>query len=104
MIGEGSMASVYFARDLSNNTVVALKVIHEQLTKDGRFLARFQREAQIMGKLNTQYVVKVFDYGEEEGLNYIVMDYVEGETLAKRLEKLGEMEIKDALVPLNHIN
>jgi serine/threonine-protein kinase len=84
-LGHGGMASVYRARDTSLGREVALKVLAENLTGDEDLRKRFLREARLAARLSHPNVVSVYDVGEEEdGRPYIVMELVDGETLAER--------------------
>jgi len=96
-IGQGSVATVYLAKDLERNRVVALKVIQPELAEESQFARRFQREAKLLARLDSPHVIKVLDYGEEEGLTFIVLEYVEGRTLAAILEEEGALEVEWAL-------
>jgi len=82
-IGRGSAATVYLAKDTARNQVVALKIIHPDLDREGEFLRRFRREARLLARLDTPHAVRVFDYGEEDGLNFIVLEYVQGADLSQ---------------------
>jgi serine/threonine protein kinase len=96
-IGQGSVATVYLAKDLERNRVVALKLIHPELAEKSQFARRFQREAKLLARLDSPHAIKVLDYGEEEGLTFIILEYVEGRTLAATLEEEGALEIEWAL-------
>ena len=96
-IGRGSVATVYLAKDIARNQVVALKIIHPDLAKEGEFLRRFRREAQLLARLDTPHAVRVYDYGEEDGLDFIVLEYVQGKTLAATLDAEGPLEVERAL-------
>jgi serine/threonine-protein kinase len=95
-LGHGGMAIVYLAHDRELNRPVALKVLAEQYAQDETFRARFVREAQIAARLAHPNVVQVFDVGEEEGRPYIVMECVEGETLADVLRRRGKLPPAEA--------
>jgi serine/threonine protein kinase/Tol biopolymer transport system component len=95
-IGQGSVATVYLAKDTARNQVVALKIIHPEQAAEGQFLQRFQREVRLLQMLTSPQAVKVFDYGEDEGLNFIVLEHVQGKTLARILEE-GPLEVNRAL-------
>jgi len=90
-LGEGGMATVYRGRDQRLNRDVAIKILHEDLTRDPGFLARFQREAQVVASLSHPNIVPVYDVGEEQGTNYIVMEYVRGRTLKEVLDAGGAL-------------
>jgi serine/threonine protein kinase len=79
--GRGSFATVYIARDLQDNHLYAVKVMHLELVDDGEVLARFQREAHILLTLSDAHIVRIFDYGNDNDIYYIVMDYVNGQSL-----------------------
>ena len=84
-VGEGAAGSVYLARDQEEARIVAVKVVHRHLTKDGQFMERFQREASILAELKefeSPHIVRLYDFGEEDGMVYIVTEFVEGRTLA----------------------
>ena len=79
--GRGSFATVYIVRDLGDNQIYALKVMHQELSDDGELLARFQREAHILLNLSDTHIVRIFDYGNDNNMHYIVMDYIDGQSL-----------------------
>lgn len=79
--GRGNFATVYIARDMENNHIYAVKVMHIELSNDDELIARFQREAHILLNLNDPHIVRIVDYGEETNMHYIVMDYVDGQNL-----------------------
>ena len=100
-VGEGAAGSVYLARDQEEARIVAVKVVHPHLTKDGQFLERFQREASILAELKefeSPHIVRLYEFGEEDGMIYIVTEFVEGRTLAEILAARGTLEIDEALV------
>jgi serine/threonine protein kinase/Tol biopolymer transport system component/ABC-type branched-subunit amino acid transport system substrate-binding protein len=96
-IGRGSVATVYLTKDIAHNQVVALKIIHPERAAEGQFLQRFQREAKLLQMLSSPQAVKVLDYGEDEGLNFIALEYVQGKTLVSILEEEGPLEVNRAL-------
>ncbi|TEU10117.1 MAG: hypothetical protein E3J21_27165 [Anaerolineales bacterium] len=96
-IGRGSVATIYLAKDLAQNRMVALKIIHPEQAAEGQFLQRFQREAKLLQMLSSPQAVKVFDYGEDEGLNFIALEYVQGRTLSSVLEEEGPLEVNRVL-------
>ena len=79
--GRGNFATVYIAREMENNHIYAVKVMHVELSNDGELIARFQREAHILLNLNDPHVVRIVAEGDENNMHYIVMDYVDGQTL-----------------------
>jgi len=86
-IGGGGMADVYRAEDLELGRIVALKILHKHFASDEGFLERFRREARAAAKLNHPNIVSIHDVGEENGVYFIVMEYVQGVTLKKLIQK-----------------
>ncbi|HID65214.1 MAG TPA: hypothetical protein EYP49_21055, partial [Anaerolineae bacterium] len=80
-LGQGGMATVFKAYHPALDRYVAIKVLHPAFKEDSNFLARFQREARIVAKLEHPHIVPVYDFSEHRGMAYLVMRYVEGETL-----------------------
>ncbi len=89
-LGSGGMAEVYRGRHIPLNQPVAIKLIKPELSRDPEFRERFKREARIAYTLHHQHIVRSLDFGEEEGTYYIVMDLVEGDTLAAHLQDLRQ--------------
>jgi len=85
-LGSGGMATVYAARDLMLGREVAIKLLADNYAGSDEMRGRFMREARLAAKLDHPHVVRVFDVGEEDARPYIVMELVEGSTLADRLE------------------
>src|SRR6185437_5757497 len=94
-LGYGGMAVVYLAHDEELRRLVAIKVLAEHLSGDSAFRKRFLQESRLASRLSHPNVVQVYDAGEADGRPYIVMEYVEGDTLAER----GKLAYEDA-VPL----
>ncbi len=88
-IGSGGMATVYQAYHERLDRHVAIKVLHESFVRDDTFLERFEREARIIARLEHPHIVPIYDYAEIEGQPYIVMKYIEGGTLKRRVIKEG---------------
>ena len=82
-LGEGGMAEVYLAYDGQMRREVAIKVVEGG---EADLLTRFQREVEVIGSLTHEHILPVFDYGEQDGCRYLVMQYVEGATLGERLD------------------
>lgn len=95
--GEGGMGTVYKARQVSLDRVVALKLIHERLMKDPKYVERFLAEAKAAAILNHPGIVQVHDVGSEEGTYFFSMEYVDGTTLAERLQKGPALTIPEAV-------
>jgi eukaryotic-like serine/threonine-protein kinase len=90
-LGRGGMAEVYLARDQMLDRPVAVKVLFPALATDAGFVERFRREAQSAANLQHANIVSVFDWGEANGTYFIVMEYVEGHTLAEILRDDGRV-------------
>jgi serine/threonine protein kinase len=86
-LGEGGMGEVYRARDTRLERTVAIKILPAQLSNDPVHKQRFEREAKTISSLNHSNICTLYDIGSQDGVDYLVMECVEGETLAKRLEK-----------------
>ncbi|MBI2331494.1 MAG: serine/threonine protein kinase [Chloroflexi bacterium] len=84
-LGQGGMASVYKAYHAALDRYVALKVLHQAFNEDSTFISRFQREARVVARLEHSNIVPVYDYAEHEGRPYLVMKFIEGDTLKARL-------------------
>jgi serine/threonine protein kinase len=95
--GRGSFATVYVARDIENNHIYAAKVMHVELSNDDELLARFQREAHILSSFSDPHIVRIDDYGDDNNANYIVMDYIDGQSLKYYMINDGPMEALRAL-------
>jgi tRNA A-37 threonylcarbamoyl transferase component Bud32/tetratricopeptide (TPR) repeat protein len=85
-LGQGGMATVYKAYHAALDRYVAIKVMHPAFMEDPNFLARFQREARIVAKLDHPNIIPIYDFAEHNGHPYLVMRFVEGETLKARIE------------------
>src|SRR5438132_5933349 len=88
-IGRGSMGMVYRGRQIALGREVAIKVLSQALAKDASYVARFIREAQIIAGLNHPNIVQMFEAGQQNGLVYFVMEYVQGPTIASILQLDG---------------
>ncbi|MFL5951426.1 MAG: protein kinase domain-containing protein [Gaiellaceae bacterium] len=97
LVGHGGMSSVYKARDSLLERHVALKVLHEQYSSDDDFVERFKREARSVAQLQHPNIVTVIDRGEEEGRQFIVFEYIDGENLKEHVVRKGRLEVRDAL-------
>jgi eukaryotic-like serine/threonine-protein kinase len=96
VIGAGGMGEVYRARDVRLDRDVAIKVILPPFAADRDRLARFGREAKLLGSLNHPHICTLFDVGRDAGTDYIVMEYVDGELLSHRLRQ-GPLPVDQAL-------
>jgi eukaryotic-like serine/threonine-protein kinase len=102
-IARGGMATVYTAIDTRLGRAVAVKVMHTGLGSDEAFATRFVREAQSAARLNHPSVVAVFDQGEDDGVVYLVMEYVEGQTLRQLLDAESPLPPQRAVALLEQI-
>ena len=95
-IGAGGMGEVYKARDTRLDRTVAIKVLPEHVASDPDLKQRFEREAKTISSLNHPHICTLHDIGSQDGIDFLVMEYLEGDTLAQRLEK-GALPLDQAL-------
>ena len=95
-IGAGGMGEVYKARDTRLDRIVAIKVLPGHLTDRAELRERFEREARVVASLNHPHICTLFDIGLQDRIDYLVMEYLEGETLAQRLLK-GALPLEQVL-------
>ena len=96
LLGKGGMGEVYEARDVRLDRAVAIKVLPAELSGDAERRDRFTREAKAVARLNHSHICTLHDVGEHDGIHFLVMELIEGETLAERLEK-GALPLDQAL-------
>jgi eukaryotic-like serine/threonine-protein kinase len=96
LVGSGGMSNVFRAHDRLLERTVALKILHEQYTRDDDYVERFRREARAVAKLAHPNIVTVIDRGEQDGRQFIVFEYVDGQNL-KDLTRNGPLEVRDAI-------
>ena len=96
-IGEGGMGTVYKAKCHLLNRFVAVKILKTELSNDEEFLRRFKREATSIAKLSHQNIVGVLDVGEENNINFIVMEYINGKTLKQVIKDDGRLSSKKTI-------
>ena len=96
-IGTGGMSVVYRAKDHKLNRFVAIKVLKQEFSDNASFVSKFRVEAQAAAGLMHPNIVNVYDVGEEKGINYIVMELVDGITLKKYIEKKSRLSAKEAI-------
>jgi eukaryotic-like serine/threonine-protein kinase len=97
LVGTGGMSSVYRAHDRLLERDVALKVLHDQFTVDGDYVERFRREARSVAQLSHPNIVTVIDRGEQDGRQFIVFEYVDGENLKALVEREGPLPEREAI-------
>ena len=95
-LGRGGMGEVYLAEDLSLDRKVALKFLPDAFTSDPERMARFEREAKLLASLNHPNIAAIYGLEQADGKRFLVLEYVEGETLQARLNK-GALPVEDAL-------
>ena len=96
-IGAGGMSDVYKAKDHVLGRFVAIKVLKPEFSEDVGFVSKFHTEAQSAAGLEHPNIVNIYDVGSEDGLHYIVMEYIEGITLKTYIEKMGRLTFKEAV-------
>src|SRR5579864_8896952 len=94
-LGAGGMGEVYRAKDMRLDRVVAIKVLASHLSSSSELKQRMEREARAVSSLNHPHICHLYDIGSQNGTDYLVMEFLEGETLAERLRK--------GALPLNEI-
>ena len=96
LVGAGGMGEVYKALDPRLNRTVAVKILHEHISDSPEARTRFEREAQTIARLNNPHICVVYDVGRHEKTDFLVMELLDGETLARRLER-GPLPLDQAL-------
>ncbi|MEH7251261.1 protein kinase, partial [Neobacillus niacini] len=97
MIGGGGMANVYLAHDMILDRDVAVKMLRLDFANDEEFIRRFRREAQSATSLAHPNIVNIYDVGEENDLYYIVMEYVEGQTLKQYIQQNSSLQVEKTI-------
>ena len=96
-LGAGGMAWVYQAEDLTEKSLVAVKVLYPQYNKDISYVERFLREARLALQISSKHIVRVLDYGADRDLHYLVMEQIRGKDLATVLSDMGRLPCQEAL-------
>ena len=96
-IAEGGMARVYRGRDLLLKRTIAVKVLKDQMTGDAAFIRRFEREAQSAAALSHPHIVNIYDVGEEDGIYFMVMEYVDGKNLKDYIREKGSLSASETI-------
>jgi hypothetical protein len=102
LLGKGGMGEVYRARDTKLKRDVAIKILPDEFARDADRVARFQREAEVLASLNHPNIAAIHDLDEANGSRYLVLELVEGETLADRIQR-GPIPLNEALGIAKHI-
>src|SRR5215467_6039768 len=95
-LGAGGMGEVYRARDTRLERTVAIKILPSQFSADPVHKQRFEREAKTVSSLNHPHICTLHDIGHQDGVDYLVLEYLEGETLERKLEK-GSLPTREVL-------
>src|SRR5437867_6640393 len=95
-IGAGGMGEVYRAKDTRLDRIVAIKVLPSHLSANPQLKQRFEREARAISSISHPHICSLYDIGHQNGTDYLVMEFLEGESLAKRLDK-GSMPTEQVL-------
>src|SRR5947209_4565597 len=96
LLGKGGMGEVYRAKDTKLKREVAIKILPEEFSRDADRVSRFQREAEVLASLNHPNIAGIYDLQEANGSRYLVLELVEGETLADRITR-GPIPVEEAL-------
>src|SRR5215475_13297470 len=102
LLGQGGMGEVYRATDLKLKREVAIKILPEEFSRDGDRVSRFQREAEVLASLNHPNIAAIHDLDEDSGTRYLVLEVVEGDTLADRIAR-GPIPVEEALAVAKQI-
>lgn len=97
VIGGGGMANVYLAHDVILEREVAVKILRLDYSNNEEFIKRFHREAQSVTSLSHPNIVNIYDVGEEDGIYYLVMEYVPGQTLKQYIQQQGMLSVRESL-------
>src|SRR5260370_38040438 len=96
LFGRVGMGEVYRARDLKLKREVAIKILPEEFSRDPDRVSRFQREAEVLASLNHPNIAAIYDLGEAEGSRFLVLEFVEGATVAERIGR-GPIRVEEDL-------
>src|ERR671931_2426304 len=97
LVGSGGMSNVFRAHDRLLERTVALKILHEQFTRDDAYVERFRREARAVAQLTHPNIVTVIDRGEQDGRQFIVFEYVDGLNLKQLVDQEGPLGAREAI-------
>src|SRR5665809_6525 len=95
-LGSGGMSTVYLATDETLERRVAVKILHAEISDQPDQIERFRREARAVAQLSHPNVVAVIDAGQDAGHPYIVFEYIDGETLKQRIDRLGQLPLDES--------
>ncbi len=97
ILGQGGMGAVYKVADREVDRIVALKVIRPEMASNPEILARFKQELLLSSQVTHRNVIRIYDLGEAQGVRFITMEYVEGETLQRIVKQRGKLDIAEAV-------
>src|SRR5262244_1492523 len=103
LLGRGGMGEVYRARDMKLKRDVAIKILPDEFSRDADRVSRFQREAEVLAALNHPNIAAIHDLEETSGMRYLVLELVEGETLADRIVR-GPIPVEETLDIAKHVS
>ena len=102
-LGAGAMATVYLARQVSLDRLVAIKILPRKYSSDEKFIERFYKEGRAAAKLNDQHIVGALDVGQAGDQHYFVMEYVDGDTVHDRITAARRMPEREALLLVQQV-
>src|SRR5215510_6558376 len=102
LLGKGGMGEVYRARDTKLRRDVAVKILPDEFSRDTDRVARFQREAEVLASLNHPNIAAIYDLQEANGSWFLILELIEGETLADRIAR-GPIPVEESLEVARHI-
>jgi tetratricopeptide (TPR) repeat protein len=97
LLGEGGMGAVYKAADREVDRIVALKVIRPEMASNPEILARFKQELLLSSKVTHRNVIRIYDLGEAQGVKFITMEFLEGDSLYQILKQRGKLEVAESI-------
>jgi serine/threonine protein kinase len=103
LLGRGGMGEVYLAHDRKLGRDVAIKTLPKEFSDDPERLSRFQREARVLASLNHPNIAAIYGLDESAGVNFLILELVEGETLAERLKRTGPIPVAEALRVMSQV-
>ncbi|MGH9785988.1 MAG: serine/threonine-protein kinase [Terriglobia bacterium] len=103
LLGRGGMGEVYLAHDQKLGRDVAIKTVPMEFSEDPDRLSRFRREARVLASLNHPNIAAIHGLEESAGVTFLILELVEGETLAQRLKRSGPMPVEEALRVMNQV-
>src|SRR5215472_19211810 len=103
MLGEGGMGAVYRAHDIELEREVAIKVIRPELARNAQVLQRFKQELILARQVTHRNIIRIFDFGQSEGVRFITMEFIEGEDVAQMLSRRGKVPAQEAVAIITQV-